>query len=154
MKIVGRRPTGYRAPAWEFSQHTAALLEKHGFEYTSDLMDSLVPTYHLINGRTSRMLNLPVHWVLDDLVHFFYHISARTTIKSCRQVLEIYQEEFRGIHAYGGLFTLAMHPQASGRPSRVLMLKEFIEYIQTFPDVWITSPAEVVSNWRSVHPNG
>ncbi|MBI3076249.1 MAG: polysaccharide deacetylase [Deltaproteobacteria bacterium] len=154
VKVVGRQPTGYRAPAWEFSQHTVALLEKHGFDYTSDLMDSLVPTYHTIGGRPSRMMNLPVHWVLDDLSHFFYHITARKPILSCEQVLQLYKEEFRGIYAYGGLFTLTMHPQASGRPSRVLMLKEFIEYVQTFPGVWITSPAEVVAHWRSAHPNG
>ena len=104
------------------------------------------------DGRTTTMINLPGHWILDDLAHFYYHISARKTILSCRQVLELYQEEFDGIHAYGGLFTLTMHPQASGRPSRVLMLKQLIEYVRSFPDVWITSPAELVQYWRSAHP--
>jgi hypothetical protein len=47
-----------------------------------------------------------------------------------------------------------MHPQASGRPSRVLMLRELIEYIKSFPDVWIASPAEAVAYWRSAHPVG
>jgi peptidoglycan-N-acetylglucosamine deacetylase len=47
-----------------------------------------------------------------------------------------------------------MHPQASGRPSRVLMLKELIEYVRSFSDVWIASPAEVVEYWRSAHPVG
>jgi peptidoglycan-N-acetylglucosamine deacetylase len=68
--------------------------------------------------------------------------------------LELYQEEFRGIYAYGGLFTLTMHPQASGRPSRVLMLKELIEYVKSFPDVWIASPAEIVEYWRTSYPAG
>lgn len=151
-RITGRRPRAYRSPFWEFSANTIPLLEKHGFEYTGDLMDTLLPDYHVVDGRTTNMINLPGHWILDDLAHFYYHISARKTILSCRQVLELYQEEFRGIHAYGGLFTLTMHPQASGRPSRVLMLKELIEYVRSFPDVWIASPAEVVEYWRSAHP--
>jgi peptidoglycan/xylan/chitin deacetylase (PgdA/CDA1 family) len=151
-RITGRRPRAYRSPFWEFSANTIPLLEKHGFEYTGDLMDTLLPDYHVVDGRRTNMINLPGHWILDDLAHFYYHISARKTILSCRQVLELYQEEFRGIHAYGGLFTLTMHPQASGRPSRVLMLKELIEYVQSFPDVWIASPAEVVEYWRSAHP--
>jgi peptidoglycan-N-acetylglucosamine deacetylase len=151
-RITGRRPSAYRSPFWEFSANTIPLLEKHGFEYTGDLMDTLLPDYHVVHGRTTTMINLPGHWILDDLAHFYYHISARKTILSCRQVLELYQEELDGIRAYGGLFTLTMHPQASGRPSRVLMLKRLIEYMQSFPDVWITSPAELVQYWRSAHP--
>jgi peptidoglycan-N-acetylglucosamine deacetylase len=151
-RITGRRPRAYRSPFWEFSANTIPLLEKHGFEYTGDLMDTLLPDYHVVDGRTTTMINLPGHWILDDLAHFYYHISARKTILSCRQVLELYQEELDGIRAYGGLFTLTMHPQASGRPSRVLMLKRLIEYIQSLPDVWITSPAELVQYWRSAHP--
>jgi peptidoglycan/xylan/chitin deacetylase (PgdA/CDA1 family) len=115
-------------------------------------MDTLLPDYHVVDGRTTTMINLPGHWILDDLAHFYYHISARKTILSCRQALELYQEEFHGIRVYGGLFTLTMHPQASGRPSRVLMLKQLIEHIRSFSDAWITSPAELVDYWRSAHP--
>jgi peptidoglycan/xylan/chitin deacetylase (PgdA/CDA1 family) len=152
-RILGRAPTGYRAPSWEYSTYTARILERHGLEYTSDLMNTLLPEYYEFEGRKSAMMNLPVHWVLDDLAHFAYHITARKTILSSQQVLDIYKEEFRGIHAYGGLFVLTMHPQASGRPSRILMVKEFIEYIQTFPGVWITTPEEVVQYWRKAHPS-
>ena len=151
-RLTGRRPRAYRSPFWEFSASTIPLLERYGFEYTGDLMDTLLPDYHVVNGRTTSMINLPGHWILDDLAHFYYHISARKTILSCRQVLELYKEELDGIHAYGGIFTLTMHPQASGRPSRVLMLKSFIEYVKSHKDIWVTSPAEVVGYWRKAHP--
>jgi peptidoglycan/xylan/chitin deacetylase (PgdA/CDA1 family) len=151
-RLTGRRPRAYRSPFWEFSANTIPLLERHGFEYTGDLMDTLLPDYHAINGRTTGMINLPGHWILDDLAHFYYHISARKTILSCRQVLELYKEELDGIHAYGGLFTLTMHPQASGRPSRVLMLRSFMEYVKSHKDIWVTSPAELVAYWRRTHP--
>jgi len=152
--LTGRRPRAYRSPFWEFSASTIPLLERHGFEYTGDLMDTLLPDYHVVNGRTTSMINLPGHWILDDLAHFYYHISARKTILSCRQVLELYKEELDGIHAYGGIFTLTMHPQASGRPSRVLMLKSFIEYVKSHKDIWVTSPAALVAYWRKKHPPG
>lgn len=151
-RITGRRPRAYRSPFWEFSPNTIPLLERHGFEYTGDLMDTLLPNYHLVNGRTTSMLNLPGHWILDDLAHFYYHISARKTILSCDQVYQLYKEEIDGIRAYGGLFTLTMHPQASGRPSRVLMLQRFMQYVVSLGDVWITSPGELVDYWRKAHP--
>ena len=151
-RLTGRRPRAYRSPFWEFSANTIPLLERHGFEYTGDLMDTLLPDYYVVNGRTTAMLNLPGHWILDDLAHFYYHISARKTILSCRQVLELYMEELAGIRAYGGLFTLTMHPQASGRPSRVLMLQSFMQYVKSQKDIWVTSPAELVAYWRQSHP--
>jgi peptidoglycan-N-acetylglucosamine deacetylase len=151
-RLTGHRPRAYRSPFWEFSPNTIPLLERHGFEYTGDLMNTLLPEYHVINGRTTSMINLPGHWILDDLAHFYYHISARKTILSCKQVLDLYKEELNGIRAYGGLFTLTMHPQASGRPSRVLMIREFIRHVLSLKDVWITSPAELVQYWRTAHP--
>jgi peptidoglycan/xylan/chitin deacetylase (PgdA/CDA1 family) len=151
-RLTGRRPRAYRSPFWEFSPNTIPLLERHGFEYTGDLMDTLLPDYHVVNGRTTSMINLPGHWILDDLAHFYYHISARKTILSCKQVLDLYKEELHGIRAYGGLFTLTMHPQASGRPSRVLMIREFIRHVLSLKDVWVTSPAELVKYWRTAHP--
>ena len=151
-RLTGRRPRAYRSPFWEFSANTIPLLERYGFEYTGDLMDTLLPDYHLVNGRVTSMLNLPGHWILDDLAHFYYHISARKTILSCRQVLELYKEELEGIHAYGGIFTLTMHPQASGRPSRVLMLRSFMEHVKSQKDIWVTSPASLVAYWRENHP--
>jgi len=153
-RALGVRPRGYRAPSWEYSTHTPRILERHGLDYTSDLMDTLLPEYYEFDGRKSKLMNLPVHWVIDDLAHFAYHPTARTAIKSSEEVLRIYKEEFDGIHAYGGLFVLTMHPQASGRPSRILMLKQFIEYIRGFPDVWIASPDEIVEYWRIAQPNG
>ncbi len=151
-RLTGRRPRAYRSPFWEFSPNTIPLLERYGFEYTGDLMDTLLTDYHVVNGRTTTMINLPGHWILDDLAHFYYHVSARKTILSCRQVYELYQEELEGIHAYGGLFTLTMHPQASGRPSRVMMLREFLKYVRSRKDIWIASPHELVEYWRTAHP--
>ena len=45
-----------------------------------------------------------------------------------------------------------MHPQASGRPSRVMMLREFIKHVKSRKDIWVTSPAELVKYWRAAHP--
>jgi peptidoglycan/xylan/chitin deacetylase (PgdA/CDA1 family) len=149
---LGVRPTGYRAPSWQYSTETLSILERFGIRYTSDLMDTLVPKYHRIDGRVSDMINLPVHWNIDDLTHIFYHISARKTILSTDEVFTRYKEEFDAMRAYGGLFTLTLHPRESGRPARLIMLKRFLDYVTSFQDVWIASPSEVVDYWRREHP--
>jgi len=49
---AGRRPIGYRAPAWQLSERTLSLLARHGFEYSSNMMDRLRPYLHApLEGR-------------------------------------------------------------------------------------------------------
>jgi peptidoglycan-N-acetylglucosamine deacetylase len=149
--MTGKKPIGYRSPIWQFSPNTVRILHDAGFKYTSDFMHTMLPTWNEVRGAAVDMINLPGSWVLDDAVSFQFHITIRTAMRRAADVLEIYKEEFRAVHAVGGLFTLVMHPQLSGRPSRVLMLKEFMDYVKGFDDVWLPSPIDVVEYWRSEH---
>ena len=149
--VTGVRPVGYRSPIWQFSANTVRILHQAGFKYTSDFMHTLLPTWNEVNGVPIDMINLPGSWVLDDAVYFQFHITIRTAMRRATDVLEIYKEEFRAVHGCGGLFVLVMHPQLSGRPSRVLMLKEFMDYVKGFEGVWLPRPIEVVDYWRSEH---
>jgi peptidoglycan/xylan/chitin deacetylase (PgdA/CDA1 family) len=151
--VTGKKPIGYRSPIWQLSQNTVRILHEAGFKYTSDFMHTLLPTWNEVNGKIIDMINLPGSWPLDDAVYFQFHITIRTAMRRAADVLEIYKEEFRAVHAVGGLFTLVMHPQLSGRPSRVLMLKEFIDYVKGFEGVWLPRPIDVVEYWRSEHKN-
>jgi peptidoglycan-N-acetylglucosamine deacetylase len=148
-KLIGKRPIGYRSPIWQFSPNTVRILRDAGFRYTSDFMHTLLPTFNEVDGKPIDMLNLPGSWVLDDAVYFQFHISVRVALRSTTDVLAIYKEEFRAIHASGGLFVLTMHPQLSGRPSRVFMVKELMDYVTGFDDVWLPRPIDIVDYWRS-----
>lgn len=148
-KLIGKRPIGYRSPIWQFSPNTVRILHEAGFQYTSDFMHTLLPTFNAVDGKSIDMVNLPGSWVLDDAVYFQFHITIRTAMRRAADVLEIYKEEFRAIHASGGLFVLVMHPQLSGRPSRVLMVKELVDYVKGFDGVWMPRPIDVVDYWRS-----
>src|SRR6185503_1434579 len=45
-RVGGKRPLGYRAPAWQLSAATLELLGRHGFDYSSNMMDRLSPYLH------------------------------------------------------------------------------------------------------------
>jgi len=52
-RITGRRPRAYRRHSGNSARiHT--LLEKHGFEYTGDLMDTLPADYHVVDAARPR----------------------------------------------------------------------------------------------------
>src|SRR5713101_6865362 len=48
--LAGRRPVGWRAPAWQLSAKSLELVAKHGFEYSSNMMDRLAPYLHPETG--------------------------------------------------------------------------------------------------------
>ncbi len=60
-------------------------------------------------------------------------------------------DEFAEIYRWGGLFDLVMHPQVSGRPSRIALLREFIAWAQGFPGVWFATGTEVAEAWSQAH---
>ena len=151
-RLIGVRPTAYRSPFWQLSANTVRLLHEAGFSYISDYMHHLLPSYLQLGPTTIDVVNLPVSWMLDDAVFFQFHPTIRTTLRAPAEVLDIWKDEFHAIHASGGCFILTAHPQLSGRPSRVLMLKQLLDYVRGFDDVWLASPAEMVRHWRAAHP--
>ena len=67
------RPRGYRSPAWELTPETFALLVEHGFAYDSSAMGDDRPYVEEHDGL--RLLELPVHWSLDDWPRFGWSID-------------------------------------------------------------------------------
>lgn len=149
LATAGGTVTGYRSPGWDVSAHTLDLLEEHGILYASQFMDDIAPYRH--PGR--RLIELPVQWMLDDWPHFGWHTgdSART-IKPTSHVEEIWSEEFEGIHRFGGSTILTMHPQVSGRPSRIALLDRMIDRFQTMGGVWIATCSEIAAHADAVLP--
>lgn len=146
---LGVTPRGYRSPSWDVSDSTLDLLGAKGITYASNFMDDLRPYRHA--GR--RLIELPVQWILDDWPHFEYAaagMDAVKTIRSTREVEEIWLEEFEGIRRFGGSFILTMHPQISGRPSRVALLDRLLAHIAGCDDVWVATCDEIATHADTV----
>ena len=62
-------------------------------------------------------------------------------------VLSIWKDELDEIRDWGGLVTTVLHPQCSGRPMRLRLLREFLTYAQSCPDVWIATGEAIAANF-------
>lgn len=139
---LGADVRGYRSPSWELSPVTLPLLEGHGFAYSSNLMDDIRPYRHPGHA----IVELPVHWTLDDAPHFWFDLrSWNKTVRSAAEVRTIWEEEVTGIAALGGLAMLTLHPQIIGRPGRIRMLESFLLWAREQPDVRISTAGEVAA---------
>lgn len=140
-KLVGKRPVGYRAPSWNFSDNTLELLMEMGFLYDSSLMADDRPYEIVANGRATGFVELPVQWILDD-APLMNPLGDR--YESPRAVLEVYKDEFDVAYEEGTTFVLTMHPHYIGHRSRIVVLRELIEHIREKSDVWFGTHEEAV----------
>ncbi|MGH7275440.1 MAG: polysaccharide deacetylase family protein [Candidatus Rokuibacteriota bacterium] len=146
-KQAGKTPAGYRAPSWQLSERTLGLLMRHGFEYSSNMMDRLAPYLHeAVDGAS--LVEIPVSWVLDDAPYFLF--TGQRAIQAPGPVLQGWLAEFDGICEAGGVANFTFHPQIIGRPSRFACLRELVEHAKKTPGVWIARLDEIAAHWRRV----
>ncbi len=144
---VGIKPVGFRAPAGETSPNLLRLLADQDFLYDSTLMDDVNPYRHQLDDGRPGPIELPWHWSLDDAPFLISSIKVSRPIFTNEHILSIWQAEFRAIYRWGGLYNLIMHPQATGRPSRIDMLRQHIAYIRGYPGVWFATGEDVAKAW-------
>jgi peptidoglycan/xylan/chitin deacetylase (PgdA/CDA1 family) len=144
---VGVQPGGYRSPAGETSQNMLGLLAEYGFLYDSSLQDDIRPYQLRLSSGAAGPIELPWHWSLDDAPYMLFSLKNPRPIMTNSHVMEIWVAEFQEIYRQGGLFNLVCHPQVIGRPSRLTLLRDFIDYTLKFPRVWYATGREVAEAW-------
>ena len=98
--VAGVRPVGYRPPSCDMNFRTPDLVARHGFTYSSGMMDSDHP-YRWASG----LIELPMHWSLDDWNRYNYVPGyASSPILRPSDVVDAWAEELFFIrNATGGV---------------------------------------------------
>jgi peptidoglycan/xylan/chitin deacetylase (PgdA/CDA1 family) len=116
--VTGCTPRGYRAPGWELTRTTLDALGAAGFDWDSSLMGDDRPYALPAAGR--RLVELPVHWTLDDAPHF-----AHTTDPA--GLLTVWLAELAAAHHEDRHVTVTCHPEILGRAHRVDVLRRLLD---------------------------
>ena len=129
--ICGQQLGGHRAPGGVIHDYSLRLFLEHGYIYSSNWRNQDGPFLHVIDGKKVPLVELPKDSILDDTAYDFHTDSApeRYELKSPREMLEIWKEEFDYLAAEGRMMNFVLHPQFIGRASRVNMLSELIGYM-------------------------
>ena len=161
----GKRPTGYVAPWWEFSNVTNELLLERGIKYDHSLMHhDFLPYYvrvgdswtkidyskraeewmvPLERGEETDLIEIPASWYLDDLPPMMFIKTAPNShgFVNPRDIEQLWMDQFDWVyreHDYA-VFTMTIHPDVSGRPAVLAMHERIIEHINGHDGVrWAT----------------
>ncbi|MFA1611075.1 polysaccharide deacetylase family protein [Halobellus rubicundus] len=144
--LTGRRPTGYRSPSWDFSEHTLSLLQELGFEWDSSQMGREFRPYRLREGwkaspdapfergEETALVEIPVSWQRDDFPAFAF--DRRRGFADERAVFDMWLAQFEWMYRNvdGGVYVLTVHPQIMGYSHRLERLESLIETVAEYPD--------------------
>jgi peptidoglycan-N-acetylglucosamine deacetylase len=149
VKHTGQRPRGWRAPLYNFSNHSAELLLQEGFLYDASLMGDDVP--YLLRCKAGELVELPSHWGLDDWPQFTHSLDLgyQKPIRAPERAWEVFWAEFEAAFDYGGLWIAVWHPMVSGRLARWHRTEKMIEAMLAKGGVWITTLEEIARHVRS-----
>jgi peptidoglycan-N-acetylglucosamine deacetylase len=145
----GVEPRGFRCPSWEPQWRTPALVAEYGLSYDSSLMDADTP--YLLETPAGDIVELPVHWSLDDWEQYAYlpRPPFKSPIESPQKVLDLWISELDAMRRYGCLFVLTCHPFLSGRPHRVEVLRRLIEHALGTKEVEFVQAREAARRARA-----
>jgi peptidoglycan-N-acetylglucosamine deacetylase len=141
-------PKGFRCPSWEPTWRTPALVAEYGLAYDSSLMDADTP--YLLKTSAGEIVELPVHWSLDDWEQYAYlpRPPFKSPIESPQKVLDLWISELDAMRRHGCLFVLTCHPFLSGRPHRIEVLRKLIEHALDAKDVEFVEAREAARRAR------
>ena len=146
-RVAGVRPVGWRAPWWETTSRTPAILARHGFRYDSSLMDADRPYLLAASAEAGAptLIEIPIQWALDDWEQYAFlpGLTGSGVIESPAKVLELWTLELEALVAEGGCFVLTMHPFLSGRASRATALERLLERMAAIPGLWVAAMGEI-----------
>jgi peptidoglycan/xylan/chitin deacetylase (PgdA/CDA1 family) len=163
---TGKRPTGYRSAAWDFSLNTINLLIEYGLTYSSSCMANDFYPYYLrrgdkwsttepyVFGELTQLLEIPPSWGLDDFPPFEYVWNANTGLMAPSAVLESWRGEFDYMvdNCPSGVFNLTCHPQFIGRGSRITMLETLVQHMRTRDEVRFEPLGDVATRFVRENP--
>lgn len=163
VKLCGKKPRGYRSPAWDLSENTVDLLVSRGFLYESSMMghdyapyfartgDVITLQEPMVRGPETSLVEMPISWSLDDYPHFEYVRHQQYSMPGLMpagDVLQNWVDDFDYMTRITdwGVLTYTCHPFVIGRGHRMMMLERLIEELRKLGAVFLTME-DAVNAW-------
>lgn len=141
------KPAGYRSSSWEITPETFALLVANGFAYDSSCMGDDRPYFETHAGQS--ILELPVHWSLDDWPMFGWGIDNGGNYTTPATLFDTWSAEFASALAEGRHTTFTMHPEVIGRAARFAQLERFVAQLANNGAVWFARLDTIAEHVRA-----
>jgi peptidoglycan/xylan/chitin deacetylase (PgdA/CDA1 family) len=140
------RPVGYRSASWELTPETFDLLLEHQFAYDSSCMGDDRPYWETWQRR--RILELPVHWSLDDWPRFGWSLDGGGNATDPAELRTSWLAEYDLARAERRSIIYTMHPEVIGRGQRFVELQRLVGDIVERGGAWFAPLSDIATHVR------
>jgi allantoinase len=144
--LRGKRPMGWYTG--RRSAQTRSLLVEAGILYDSESYSDDLPFWVEIAGK--RHLVLPYTFDANDAKYFLTPgwMSGEDFLTYLKNTVRcLYREGKRSPK----MMTVALHPRISGRPGRAEIVYRFLEFLERFSGIWVTTRENIALHWYQHH---
>lgn len=148
-------PTGMRCPKLLKSNYLFDLLERScpALCYDTSFFQGIVPYYLWLNGRQSKILEIPITVPTDIGIYNKLHGVAR--FRRSEAILEAQIARTKKLIEVGGIISIVTHPEKdlTERPEFLDIYDQYLLYIKSCPDIWFATAGELFRYWTGENSN-
>jgi len=150
LSTTGRKPVGYLS-RYLHTDHLRQTLARQGYLYHMDDYSDDFPRWETFEDGTPPIIVLP--YAVDSNDMKFWLSPAFTPEIWLDYAKRTFDELRREANAEGArMMSLGLHLRIIGRPGRIAALRDFLAYVKTFDDVWITTREEIAKSFAEAVP--
>jgi len=144
---MGERPLGWYCRYGPSVNTRRLIAEEGGFLYDSDYYGDELPLWQLVEGKPH--LVIPYSLTNNDGKYAGWTGTSDEWFSFLRDAFDM-------LYAEGAtqpkMMSVGLHMRLVGHPARAVGLQKFLDYVQRFPDVWITRRLDIAQHWVQTHP--
>ncbi len=146
-EVTGERPLGWYTG--RDSPNTRRLvIEAGGFLYDSDSYADDLPYWHEHSG--AHHLVVPYTLDANDM-----RFATAQGFNAPSQFVDYLRSAFDELYREGAnapkMMSVGLHCRIVGRPGRAAALRQFLDYVRGFDDVWICRRIDIARHWHATH---
>jgi hypothetical protein len=142
-------PTGMRLPRLLKSNYLFERLDQScpALCYDTSFFRGIVPYYLWLNGKASRILEIPCTVPTDIRVH--NQLTGLPRARRAEAILKIQIARTQKLIEAGALVSIVTHPEKglSERPDFLDIYDQYLSYVRSCPDIWFATAGELFQYW-------
>ena len=144
---MGERPLGWYCRYSPSVNTRRLIVQEGGFLYDSDYYGDELPHWQNVQGKPH--LVIPYSLTNNDGKYTGWTGTSDEWFSFLKDSFDMLYQEGASTPK---MMSVGLHMRLVGHPARAMGLKKFLDYIQRFPDVWITRRIDIAKHWHAHHP--
>jgi peptidoglycan/xylan/chitin deacetylase (PgdA/CDA1 family) len=147
-EVCGKPAKGWLSSSLRMTFNTVDILAEEGLLFITDLLNDDQP--YLVRTKSGKpMVSIPYTSEVNDFTVFLRQgMDVNGAVTVFKEQFDWLYEESK---TSGRFLNIGLHPHVIGQPFRIRALRDFLDYVKGFDDVWFATREEIATWYLQNH---